>query len=88
MQEMRRQSVKNHFDIYSDSDHAGCRRTRGSTTGMVVMHGCHLIEASSSTQKVVSLSSGESEFYAALKASAEGLGLLSMMKDFGWTATG
>ena len=42
----------------------------------------------SKTRSLVALSSGESEFYAALKASAEGLGLISMMKDFGWDATG
>ncbi len=32
---------------------------------------------------MLALSSGESEFYAALKASAEGLGMMSIMKDFG-----
>ena len=52
------------------------------------MIGTHVIKTWSKTQSLIALSSGESEFYAALKASAEGLGLLSMMKDFGWTATG
>ena len=38
----------------------------------------------SKTQSLVALSPGEREFYAALKASAEALGVLAIMKDLGW----
>ena len=50
--------------------------------------GAHTIKSWSKTQTLLALSSGESEFYAALKAAAEGLGLLSMMKDFGYLLKG
>ncbi len=52
------------------------------------MIGRNLLKSWIKTQSLVALSSGESEFYAALKASAEGLGLLSMMKDFGYFMDG
>ena len=78
------------FDIhcYEDSDHAGCLRTRMSTNGMNLFHGKHWIRGSSSTQSVIALSSGESEFYAIVKAASVLLGFISMAKDFGITYTG
>ena len=42
----------------------------------------------SKTQSLIALSSAESEFYAALKAAAEGLGMLSVMKDLSWKLKG
>ena len=42
----------------------------------------------SKTQTLVALSSGESEFYAALKAAAETLGVMSMMEDLGYKVKG
>ena len=55
----------------SDSDWAGCRRTRRSTSGGVVMHGSHLIHHWSRTQAGVALSSAEAELNAMLKAGQE-----------------
>ena len=40
------------------------------------------------TQTLIVLSSGESEFYAFLKAAAETLGILPMLKDLGWNLHG
>ena len=40
------------------------------------------------TQSLAAFSSGESELYATLKAAAETLGMISMMKDLGWDVTG
>ena len=62
------QSAKG-FDIYSDTDRAGCIRTRKSTSGGCLMLGSHLIKSWSSTQGQISLSSGESEFYGVVRAS-------------------
>ena len=45
------------------------------------MIGTHAIKAWSKSQSLIALSSGESELYATLKASAEGLGLQSICKD-------
>ena len=52
------------------------------------MFGKHTIKTWSKTQTLLALSSGESESYAALKASAEGLGMMSLLKDFGRVVTG
>jgi len=46
-------------DAYSDTDWAGCPKTRKSTNGGCLMVGAHLIKSWSSTQAVISLSSGE-----------------------------
>ena len=51
--------------------------------------GGHTIKTwSKTTQALIALSSGESELYATLKASAETLGLISMMQDFGVKVAG
>ena len=73
---------------YSDADWAGCRTTRKSTTGGCIKIGDHCVKGWSKTQTLVALSSGESEPYASLKASAETLGILSMLKDLGWDLHG
>ena len=48
--------------VYTDTDWAGCPKTRKSTSGGAVMLGTHLIKSWSSTQPSVSLSSAEAEF--------------------------
>ena len=71
-----------HVDVSSDSDWAGCQRTRSSAScGVMVVAG-----GFSSTQATVAQSSGEAELYAATKGAAEGLGVASSMRDLGWTA--
>ena len=49
--------------VYGDIDHAGCLKTRKSTTGMVLMRDAHCLKVSSHTQLTISLSSGESEYH-------------------------
>ena len=73
---------------YSDADWAGCKQTRKSTTGGCIKIGLHTIKGWSKTQALVALSSGESELYASLKAAAETLGLMSMLKDLHWEMEG
>ena len=75
----------NHLDLWSDSDHAGCVRTRRSTSCSALMAGRHLLRFSSTTQTVVSLSTGESEFYALVKGASIILGAVAMAKDLGAT---
>ena len=81
-------------DVTSDANWAGCRRGRKSTSGGTLMIGSHLIRTYSKTQSVIAKSSGESELYAVVRASTEGLGILTLLKDFacisrrsgwGWT---
>lgn len=82
------QKAPNILRTYSDAGWAGCRQTRKSTSGGCVTLGRHTLEGWSKTQSLVALSSGESELYATLKAAAETLGMISMMKDLGWNVTG
>ena len=69
--------------IQVDSDHAGCAVTRRSTTGMVALYGTHNLKHSSNIQSTISLSTGESEYYALIKGGSVGLGLQSLLQDFG-----
>ena len=71
--------------IFSDTDWAGCRATRKSTSGGVILQGSHYIKSWSRQQTLVALSSAEAELYGAVKASAEGLGIQSLAADFGLT---
>ena len=69
--------------VYVDSDHAGCLVTRKSTTGLIAFLGTHCVKHSSNLQSTIALSSGESEFYGLVKAGATGLGLRSLLEDWG-----
>ena len=72
-----------HLDAWTDSDWAGCVKTRKSTNGGALMHGSHLIKSWSTTQSTIALSSGEAEFYGIVKGAAVILGHVSLMKDLG-----
>ena len=69
------------LETYSDTDWAGCRRTRRSTTGGYTVAGSHLIKMWCKTQAVVAPSSAEAELYGLVRASAETMGLISMYKE-------
>lgn len=71
------------IDVYTDTDFAGCVQTRKSTSGGVIMFGSHMVKSWSSTQGVISLSSGEAEYYGLVKGAAQGLGVKSMLKELG-----
>ena len=43
--------------------------------------GGHVVKSWSSTQHVISLSSGESEFYAIVKGASQSMGLQSLLRD-------
>ena len=71
------------LQVYTDSDWARCVRTRKSTQGGVVMIGGCCIKSWSSTQSLIALSSGESEYYGVVKGASVGLGVQAMLKDLG-----
>ena len=72
---------------YSDSDWAGDRISRTSTSGGCLLRGSHLIKCWAKGQHVIALSSGEAELYACVRASSEAIGLKSVMKDMGIEVT-
>ena len=77
------QSPQSGIEVFSDSDWAGDRATRRSTSGGAIYHGNHLIRAWAKKQAVISLSSAEAELYAACKAASEALGTQAYLRDLG-----
>ena len=71
------------IEVYTDTDWAGCPRTRKSTSGGCIMVGSHVVKSWSSTQSNVALSSGEAEFNGVVRGSGAGLGYQSLMRDLG-----
>ena len=83
VQRMERQPPQTSCVAYSDSDHAGCLRTRRSTSGTVLMHGKHMIKMLSTTQIPIALSSAESEWYAGVRSASALLGFSALAADLG-----
>ena len=79
------QSKPDGLTVWSDSDFAGCEKSRKSTSAGVAMHGDHVIKTWSSNQSVIALSSGEAEYYALVKGASVGLGIKALSGDLGVT---
>jgi hypothetical protein len=73
----------NQLVVYADTDFAGCRATRRSTSGGCALWGGKLVKHWSTTQKSITLSSGEAELGGVVKAASEALGLQSVAEDLG-----
>eukprot|EP00973_Karenia_brevis_P051121 7100360-Karenia_brevis.AAC.1 len=73
------QSIK----VQSDSDWAGDKVTRKSTSGGTIRVGSHLIKSWAKDQTVVATSSGEAELYGLNKAASEALGIKAIAADLG-----
>ena len=71
------------LECYSDTDWAGCARTRKSTSGGCLMLGGHVLKTWSSTHPTVSLFSGEAEYYGVVRAAGLALGQQSLLRDLG-----
>lgn len=71
------------LQVYVDSDWAGCRRTRKSMNGGCMLLNGACMKSWSTTQAVVAISSGEAEYYVALKGASLALGFRSMAADLG-----
>eukprot|EP00435_Cladocopium_sp_Y103_P058260 s42_g20.t1 len=80
--EFKPQKMFNTIRVFCDADFAGDLKTRRSTTGIVAMLGACCVKHSSNLQSTVSLSSGESEFYALVSAASIGLGIKAMLDDW------
>ena len=69
--------------VWTDADHAGCLRTRKSTTGYCIRLGNSTTKTSCKSQAVIALSSGEAEYYGLVSAACNALGEQSVLKDWG-----
>ena len=65
----------------SDSDWAGCKATRKSTSGNAVLLGAHLIHFSSRTQKAIALSSSEAELVSQVGVACEVLAVQNLLRE-------
>ena len=76
-------SIRTKIQVFTDTDWAGCKRTRRSTTDGCILCENRLIKSWSTTQTLIALSSGEAELYGTVKAGSEGLGVQALLKDLG-----
>ncbi|XP_061367763.1 uncharacterized mitochondrial protein AtMg00810-like [Gastrolobium bilobum] len=68
---------------YSDSDFAGCKLDRKSTSGTCHFLGCSLVSWHSKKQNSVALSTGEVEYVAAKNCCTQIIWMKQQLKDFG-----
>jgi len=78
------QTLPTCITLLVDSDWAGCKATRKSSSGGCVMMGKHLIGHWSKMQATVALSSGEAELNAAVKGVSEIIGFKNVCDELGW----
>ena len=83
VQKFQWQRMPEKLHTFTDSDWAGDRESRKSTSGGAITWGCHTIKTWSTTQQTIALSSGEAELYALVKGAAQSHGIASMLWDFG-----
>ena len=73
------------LEVWVDADHAGCIRSRKSSTGTVLRLGKNAIRTTCKSQAVIALSSGEAWYYGLVSGLCQGLGEQSTLRDFGVT---
>jgi len=76
-------STPNTPDVYCDADFAGCKVTRRSTSGMVIMMNGGPISWQSRLQKLCAQSSAESEIYAVTDSVKEALHIRLLCEESG-----
>ena len=73
------------FDVFVNTDFAGCKESRRSTSGGVAMlNGC-CVKHWSKTQSTIALSSGKARLHGIAAGISHGLGLQSLAQDLGMT---
>jgi len=71
------------WKVYTDSDWAGCLKSRKSTSGGVLMRGNHCIRVWCSTQGALALSSAEAEYYSMVEGVLRAKGLQNVGREIG-----
>ena len=72
------------LNVYVDTDFAGCRESRRSTSGGVALLGSHTIKHWSKTQTTLALSSGEAELHGIAAGMAQAIGIQTILRDLGF----
>jgi hypothetical protein len=75
------------LSVCSDRDWVGCKTTRKSCSGGVILLLGGLVTSWSNRQASGAFSSGEAEYCAVVKAGAEAFGVHTLAKDLGWVAS-
>jgi len=73
------------LEVFVDTDFAGCKETRRSTSGGVCLLNGSNIRQWSKTQTTIALSSGEAELHGINAGITQALGLQSIARDLGFT---
>lgn len=79
----KQQILPDFIRVSVDSDFAGDRVSRKSTTGMVQWFGNHVVKRTSTLQTCVGLNVAETEYYALCHGASHGLGLQAFLLDIG-----
>ena len=82
------QSKPTQIDTFVDSDLAGCKGSRRSTSGGAMTWRKHVIKTWPSTQATIVFSSIGAELYALVTGAAQTLGMLAMARDLGFELCG
>ena len=77
------QPMPDTIHVHTDSDWAGCKRTRISVSGGVVRLGEAVTRSWSKDQQTVAKSSAEAELYAANYGGEQAVGMQTMLKEMG-----
>ena len=72
-----------HFIAYSDSDYAGCKKDRKSTTGGCQFFGNKMVTWQCKKQNTVAISTCEAEYVAAASCCSQVLWIQQQMRDYG-----
>ena len=83
VQTFKWQSPQQLVRTYVDSDWAGDKMSRKSTSRAAACIGKRMIKSWSATHNTVAMSSGEADLYAMVKGAAQTKGLMSMIQDYG-----
>ena len=80
-------SSKELFIVYTDADYGGDKDTGHSTGAYLVKIGTGAVDWSSKLQTLVTLSSTEAEFIAAVEAGKEIAWMRTLLREFGYSIT-
>jgi hypothetical protein len=79
--EWQDESEAQEITVIVDSDWAGCKDTRRSTSGGVLKVGRHVLRTWSATQPTIATSSGEAELIAMHDGAVRGMGLKTVLSE-------